>query len=517
MLTIMRELSATLVAGFVGALVIMALLRPRKTAANPNKVGQQIPNESGTVFLFQDGALVDATTDAWALISHSTKNLSDYDAMLNTIEGEFPSLKATLKDPDLRDLRIRSESDASVFIDIHRTEDRLRIALNGEENDAYQNASKRLSKASQDAQSSLMHDITSHSPQLVWHEDEVGNLLWANDAYASALKANKKDMLFDVPDADTPSHRCLSLGAVDGAKEQWFDVSTVKRDGGFLHFANDATAAMRADAARSEFVKTLGKTFAEISIGLAIFDKDRELVMFNPALLDMTRLPIDFLSARPTIDTVLDRLRELRMMPEPKDYTSWREQFTAVEMAAKQGTYSKNWALPDGQTYRVTGRPHPDGAFAFLFEDISAEVSLTRRFRQDIETGQAVLDTLGDAIAVFSSSGTMVMSNSAYANLWASNPELMLEHRVLQSEIATWQDCSIPSPMWAEMRNYIQQVGTRAPWADDALLDDGRHLRCHADPIAGGMTIVRFAIAEPRRPAIRKLALSDPMIQISKR
>lgn len=186
-------------------------------------------------------------------------------------------------------------------------------------------------------------------------------------------------------------------------------------------------------------------------------------------------------------------------------------------MAAKNGTYSKHWALPDGQTYRVTGRPHPNGAFAFLFEDISAEVSLTRRFRQDIETSQAVLDTLSDAIAVFSTTGTMVMSNNAYANLWASNPELMLEHRVLQSEITIWQERCIPSPIWVEMRNFIQQIGTRLPWTDDALMDDGRHLQCRAEPITGGMTLVRFAIAEPRRPTIRKITVPDTTIQIGNR
>ena len=62
------------------------------------------------------------------------------------------------------------------------------------------------------------------------------------------------------------------------------------------------------------------------------------------------------------------------MMPEPKDYRSWRQQMSDLEAAAQNGTYEETWALPTGQTYRVTGRPHPDGAVALLFEDISAEV-----------------------------------------------------------------------------------------------------------------------------------------------
>lgn len=517
----LAELGAILVAAIVGAVMIMSLLSPRQLAQDNGTIASALPQDSGTVFLFQDDVLVDATKHAWALISHSTKSLTDYDAVLAAVAAEFPSLKTTLEDPTLSEIRIRSESDPSVFVDIQRNGDLLRIALNGEEDDAYENASKRLSQASYDAQTSLMRDISANSPQLIWHEDKTGHLLWANDAYATIRDKYNIGSLYDTPDAqvdpaDAAKRRvCVAAGPDD--QKTWFDIKSVTRHDGVLHFADETTALVEAKTTKTEFIRTLGKTFGELSIGLAIFDKDRRLAMFNPALVDMTKLPFDFLSADPTIDTVLDRLRELRMMPEPKNYVTWREQFLAVETAAKDGTYSENWALTDGQTYRVTGRPHPDGAFALLFEDISAEVSLTRRFRLDIETGQAVLDTLTDAIAVFSPSGTLVMSNNAYANLWTGNCKFMLEHRVLQSEIKIWQDHCIPSPMWSDMRTFIQQLGARKPWSDQALLDDGRHLKCQANPIAGGMTMVRFAVVQPKRPEIHKIMLPDPAIQAAKR
>jgi PAS domain-containing protein len=190
-----------------------------------------------------------------------------------------------------------------------------------------------------------------------------------------------------VSEAGASSTCRIAFPAAGNDADQWFDVLSVPQEQSTLHFATDASAAAHADQDRQTFVQTMGKTFAELSIGLAIFDKQRRLVTFNPALLDMTRLGFEFLSTRPAIDTVLDRLRETRMLPEPKDYASWRDQFTAVEAAAKNGTYREIWNLPDGQAFRVTGRPHPDGAFAFLFEDITADLSLTRRFRSDIETG----------------------------------------------------------------------------------------------------------------------------------
>jgi len=511
----MVEFGAILIAAILGAVVILALFRRGNRTDQPGQMRPAASAQEGMIFLFCEDGLVDATPDAWALVGQYPKVRHELDAALAAIAPEFPNLHHMISDPAKTEFRLRSEADPTVFVDVQRNGNRLRLSVNGSERIGYQAAVQRFSSLAREAQTLLIEGIKASSPELIWQEDGAGNLLWANDAYTKMLRSHAQPSLFDV-DKNAQNQRVAVT--LDGEqKARWYDVSAVSHADGSLCFASDVTEVVRADTARTEFVKTLGKTFAELSIGLAIFDRSRRLTMFNPALVDMTNLPVDFLSASPVIDTVLDRLREMRMMPEPKNYVSWREQFTAVETAARDGTYSKNWTLPDGQTYRVTGKPHPDGAFALLFEDISAEVSLTRRFRLDIETGQAVLDTLTDAIAVYSSTGTLVMSNRAYGDLWSSNTERMLEHRVLQSEMKTWQNHCIPSLMWSEMRDFFQQLGARKPWSDDALLDDGRQLRCHANPIAGGMTMVRFVVAKAKRPEMTKLTLPDPAILANKR
>lgn len=518
MLMHMAELGAILVAAMMGAVGIIALLQTRQTHNSTHNPIINGLNDGGMVFLFDGEVLIDATIDACAMVSHGTSNLSDLDALMASVAHEFPRLKEKLVDPAATETRVLSENDPAVFVEIKRSNRRLRIALNADEAWTREMAALRMSCDASNAETALMRQITMHSPQLIWQNDQHGNLLWANDAYAKTLRDLAMTTLVDGKEVllAGKSTRISVLSAADEPL-RWFDISTVPHADGVLHFANDVSEGVHASTAKKEVVETLGRTFAELSIGLAIFDKSRQLTIFNPAFLDMTNLPIDFLTGSPTIDTLLDRLRELRMMPEPKNYISWREQFTAVEKGAKEGTYSEHWTLADGQTYRVTGRPYPDGAFALLFEDISAEVSLTRRFRLDIETGQAVLDTLSDAIAVFSATGTLVMSNLAYAKLWSDGPQHILEHRMLPSEMKAWQDQCIPTPMWNDMRDFIQQLGARQPWSDDAMLDDGRRLHCNANRIAGGMTMVRFAIAQPKRPEIRKLMLQDRTILASKR
>jgi PAS domain-containing protein len=496
MMTLTDFASISLIAFFGAWAIVVTLGFSRR-----HKIEQTPEPHKEVIMLFRDDALLDATPDAFDLLGHDIQGISD---LSDTLHNSFPELRTVLADTPDWTGRMVSPISKALKLDISSLQGTLKYQLLGDfESLAPPDSQKaRRTKA-------LMQDVRQSSPQLVWQQNHDGKVIWFNAAYRDQVGQHNDAPFLDLnTDMDGKLQKQQRVTRV-GDDKQWFDVTTVARDDHYLHFAIDATALVRADQDRRNFVQTLGKTFADLSIGLAIFDKDRQLAMFNPALLDMTKLPVTFLSARPTIDTVLDRLRELRMMPEPKDYASWREEFTAVEAGAKNGTYTENWALPDGQTYRVTGRPHPDGAFAILFEDITAEVSLTRRFRSDIETGQAVLDTLPDAIAVFSGTGTMVVSNRSYSKLWSTQAELLLDHRDVKTEVSVWQDSCIASPMWTEMRNFIQRMGGRKPWSENAMLVDGRHLRCHAMPIAGGMTMVRFVIAPPMRPVIQKLTQVD--------
>lgn len=499
----------------VGALIILAALRPRQARHQTGDFGADSATPFSVVFLFVKERLVDATADAFALIGESTRHFSDYEATQRILESAFPEVRPALAKQTSADVRLHSDKDTGLTLDIHRSDDQIRLTLNATDPLKAKDVLARWIKSAGDVEKTILKDIMAHSPQLVWQADPQGQVLWANRAYSDFVAEDGAPFAALAKASSVGEERfCVTA---EGGKNSWFDVKTHQNRHGFLHFADHANPLVQVEQARKDFVDALGRSFAQLSVGLAIFDKERRLVMFNPALTDMTGLPTDFLLPKPTIEMFLDRLREKGHLPEPKNYGSWREQFTALEAAAKDGTYCEKWSLPDGQTFRVTGRPHPDGAFAFLLEDISAEVSLTRRFRSDIETGQAVMDKLPDALAVFSGAGTLVISNKAYAKLWSTDDELMLGHRDFRGEISMWQDQCIPSPMWSEMRNMVQRQGSRKPWSDDAMLDDGRHIRCFAEPITGGMTMVRFSIAAPARPVIQKLTRPDPAIEATKR
>lgn len=338
-----------------------------------------------------------------------------------------------------------------------------------------------------------LHDI---APGPIWQSDAGGQVIWSNMAYqklAESLGSTGLDPdLFPGPfPAGEATRACLKKSSGDS----WFEVRAQAVEDTFLHFAVPIDPVVRAERAQRNFVQTLTKTFAHLPIGLAIFDKDRRLVLFNPAMIDLTALPAEFLTSRPDLMTFFDKLRDARMMPEPRDYICWRDQITELICAAADDRYSETWSLPSGLTYRITGRPHPDGAIAFLIEDISTEISLTRRFQAELAQSQSVLDSLRDAIAVFSPVGVLTMANIAYRTNWGSDPDAQFDDILLSDEVDRWSGACHGGVDLERLRDRLLDTDTAGSWTAAV-----QHVRlgpatCFVTRIQGGNILLRFGFA----------------------
>lgn len=255
-------------------------------------------------------------------------------------------------------------------------------------------------------------------PMPIWHLDAQARTLWQNGS-ASALSWDEiaprlpQSGAWPAPGQSTTVRYRAKTGADRGSARQ-YDLHINVTGQGAILCAEDVTRQVQAEKMQRDFVQTLSKTFADLSTGLVIFDKAKSLALFNPALIDLTGLQPAFLTARPDLFAFFDALRAKAVMPEPRDYASWRSQIRAIVDSAEGGYYRDVWNLPGDHIYRVTGRPHPDGAIAFLFENISEEVSATRRDRKEIELRQTVLDSMADGIAVFARDGQLILCNTVF-------------------------------------------------------------------------------------------------------
>jgi PAS domain-containing protein len=474
-----------------------------------------------TAFLFDAETILDATEAGYALLSADGGSGGHRSQLVSALSPSFSGLDAALADLPERQRIILNSTDGQGALTLEWVEGLVRIRLS--DTSAVTANSDRQSLRVIQEELTTLRAITDKIPLLVWKQEPDGKITWANRAYMDLVDAVFPQdgvrgwplpRLFEMVALTQPSPtgrvRRASL-RIAGAPERWFEIASCPLGEDILFTGAEADAVIKAETALRDFVQTLTKTFAHLTVGLAIFDRKRQLALFNPALTDLTQLPGDFLSRRPSLASFLDKMRERRMIPEPRDYTAWRRQLAELEKEAANSTYEDVWSLPTGQTFRVIGRAHPDGAVAFIFEDISAELSLTRRFRSELEMGQAVIDSLTDAIAVFAPSGVLALSNSAYARLWQSDPSRTLGTPTVIDAMALWGDACSPSPVWGEIRDYVHTHGDRAPWDDSVATKAGHEMLVRVTPLAGGSTMVAFSGPALDQDARDGGALGDPL------
>ncbi|MBF9036798.1 diguanylate cyclase [Rhodobacterales bacterium HKCCE2091] len=467
--------------------------------------------EAPRVYEFRDGYLVSDVGEEDVFL-HDTGNRAgawaSLSGMLARINPRVPAAMELLRSTGKGFLVMGQAGADSLSIAGVAEDDRITVtvanALTGEGKLVIDAESFRRQRLEADR----LARVVDAAPIVAWRETGDQRILWANAAYLRCLerlRGGEEGIVWPLPQLfgkeirplpePGQSRRCR-LQVPDRPDPLWFEISAVEYGTETVVIAMPADRLVAAEVALREFVQTLSKTFAELPIGLAIFDRRRELVLFNPALVTLSTLDAQFLSSRPTLFGFLDALRERRHMPEPKNYKAWRESIAKLESDAEEGTYHELWTLPMGQTYRVIGRPHPDGAIAFMFEDISSEVSLTRQFRADLDLYQSVIDQTDRALAVFSSQSELVVSNAAYARLWGHDPREILGTLSLTEATRKWESATMPAPLWGEIRDFAGQRQDRAAWSDRLDLPDRGALVVRVSPLRGGATMIGFRLAD---------------------
>ncbi len=487
------ELIVVFVSALSAAVAGFVFLRrsPRTDGATP-----ELQNH-GMSLLFEGVDLQHATPEAETTL-HRLPNKTDWQALKAGLGARFPGLPDAAELPELETLTLAaaSKGDGAV-LRLQREADMTRVEL---EDTAPADPSAQHKLSMLQFELDTLRLAATEAPYPIWLVDDDKTICWRNTAYRSlqaAMHGTDDDAqieVFHFTPTDVSGKTSVRVPVKMDRSEttEWYNVTATEAGTSTVFHAVDINAVIQAEVAQRNFVQTLAKTFAQLSIGLAIFDRNGQLALFNPALVDLTSLPAEFLSGRPDMLSFFDRLRDNRVMPEPKNYGSWRQEISEMINAASHGSYHETWNLDTGHTYRVSGRPHPDGAIAFLIEDITAEISLTRNFRAELELGQSLMDTFDDALVVFSSAGVLTFCNAAYREMWKLDPDNSFADVTIVDSLQAWQEKCAPDPAWGDMRDYVMKCGERAAWDADLEHHDKGPIRAQVSPIASGATLIRF-------------------------
>ncbi len=116
------------------------------------------------------------------------------------------------------------------------------------------------------------------------------------------------------------------------------------------------------------------------------------------------------------------------------------------------------------------------------------------------------MDSLDEAIAVFSPSGILTLSNAAYSRLWEVDQTTILGNFGIVDATRAWSQKCAPTPVWGDAREFVGAMSDRAEWIADVRMKDGRCVHCRFAPISGGATLAGFSIA---RPEVTRIAVNS--------
>lgn len=483
----------------LGSLAIFFGLRPGSSPAD-TLAGTA---DRDAVFVFCGPDLMDCSQpgktllDALADAAPDPEAATPWTRLHAYLAARFPELDQALSGLVAQgQAELRSATGDGLVLSMRAFKGRTHLRLS---DTSVEGALLAIDRLSFDALQDELHTLRSVArlaPVLIWKTDPEGRVIWANTPYIRAVQesADDRELTWPLPDifaGMVPDEKGrMALQSEQG--QRWFAHSQGAGGAQDLHFAVPVDATVQSEVQRRENLQTLTRIFSCLPIGLLLFDADRRLQVFNPALVDLTGLDTLFLVAKPSFEQVLYAMREKRMLPEPKNFGDWRREIIEMEKAAESGVFAEEWCLDAGRVFHVSGRPQPNGAIALFIEDVTTEAALNRNFRNEIETAQNAIDALNEGIVVFGLSGHALLSNAGYARLWGTDPCADLADGGLSDALSRWSAACEPTTFWARLAEFVSNAEPQDEITGSAALRTGIPLALRAQRLNGGAVMLVF-------------------------
>ncbi|MBV9992955.1 MAG: PAS-domain containing protein [Alphaproteobacteria bacterium] len=265
-------------------------------------------------------------------------------------------------------------------------------------------------------------------PIPVWVRDRALQLVWNNTAFADA-KGAEPTLERSEPDLAAMARNSRQVqetrrfAVIGGQRRALAFTHQPMDDGAIVGSAVDVTENVQADAKLQQHLDAHSDTLDRLATAVAIFGRDQKLSFYNRAYAQLWGLSETWLDTHPSDGEILDRLREMRKLQEHRDYQAWKRERLSLYGAAQEYLPEELWHVPGGKTLRVVAQPHPFGGLTFLYEDVTARITLESSYNTLIKVQSATLDTLSEGVAVFGPDGRLKLHNACFARLWELAPK----------------------------------------------------------------------------------------------
>lgn len=312
-------------------------------------------------------------------------------------------------------------------------------------------------------------------PFPVWMRGETLELTWCNKSYARVVDdtavgavADQKELPLTGAARAELSQRVLAQRAmaklvpqhlrghmiVEGQR-RLYELTEVPlpQDKRVIGMAQDVTKEEELQTSYERLSASQRETLEQLRTAIVMFDADMKLEFYNSAYEQLTGVSGTWMDARPKVVELIEKLRELRKIPEQADYKQYKQQwvsrFTSLLEPHEEMQY-----LPDGTVVRMIVVPRPMGGLLLTMEDVTSRLQLESSYNTLMAVQRETLDNLAEGIAVFGEDGRLKLSNDAFSRMWKLT-ELELESNPHISQLLERKGRFFLSEEWPAQKNIL--------------------------------------------------------------
>ncbi len=343
-------------------------------------------------------------------------------------------------------------------------------------------------------------------PIPIWLRDKGLALSWGNHAFLKGAgakdleTARREQVALDKSERDLAAtarsenalQEAKRFSVVNGQRRALSFTEIPLGDAGIIGTAVDVTDVTAAEARLQQHADAHAATLDTLQTAVAIFGPDQKLSFYNKAFVRLWGLPETFLDKHPGEGEILDRLRDARKLPEQRDYQAWkRGRLALYQDGARERASEDTWHMPGGQTIRVVTQPHPFGGLTFLYEDVTARLTLESDYNTLMKVQSATLDTLSEGVAVFGPDGRLKLHNAAFARIWEFESGDLADEPHVRTIAALSKDKFGDTGLWEQLIQAIV-AGAAARDLGEVERSDRSILSLSTSPLPDGATLVTF-------------------------
>ncbi len=348
--------------------------------------------------------------------------------------------------------------------------------------------------------------LLNASPAPIWLRDAQQNILYCNRNYLELIDKEENAENGRIPELHIKS-QALASRAVEEKQEQTarhhivvkgerrlyhFAEIPMEDGNGTYGFARDISEQEKTERDLREHMAAQANLLESSGNAVVIYSADKCVRFFNNAFIQMWELEEAWLEGKPSYGEVLDRLREMRLLPEQVDFGAYKKNqlalFTNLIDAHEEFMY-----LPNGRVVRAIVIPYALGGLLITYEDMTEHITLERKYNTLIAVKRATIDHLYEGVAVFAEDGKIELYNPVYAHIWGISPTFLDENPHITEIIEETRLLYDYGDDWEAFKAEIAaHVTKREPHMQKLERSDGSIINWSCIPLPDGAMLMTY-------------------------